>query len=171
MSEKWRGIRDFENIYLISSLGRVKSLKFGKERILKKIIRNDGYLGVGLYKNGKIKMMAIHRLVLESFVGMRSPKFEACHCNGKRNDNRLENLRWDSRSGNQQDRKKHNTVAPRRGELNGNSQLTEKDVLFIKKTFLRVSYNKSNIYELADKFNVSRIAISHIINNRTWRHI
>lgn len=54
--------------YQVSNLGRVKSLKFGKERILKEVKDGFGYLMVFLCKDGKQKMFKVHRLVAESFI-------------------------------------------------------------------------------------------------------
>ena len=42
--------------------------------------------------------------VLEAFVGPCPPGLEACHGNDVADDNRLENLRWDTRTENQLDR-------------------------------------------------------------------
>ena len=58
--EVWKPIKDYEGLYEISNLGRVKSLNYkrtGKEKILKNTVCNDGYLKVGLTKNGKIKYL------------------------------------------------------------------------------------------------------------------
>ena len=49
----------------------------------------------------------IHRLVLEAFVGPCPEGMETCHNNGVRTDNRLENLRWDTSSANNDDIVKH----------------------------------------------------------------
>ena len=52
--EVWRDIIGYEGLYMVSSLGRVKSFHGGKERILKQTI-NKGYLRVGLSKGKKEK--------------------------------------------------------------------------------------------------------------------
>ena len=64
MEEIWETIKGFEK-YKVSTFGRVKSLKFGKEKILKESINAHGYLSVGL--NGKTKK--IHQLVAIAFLG------------------------------------------------------------------------------------------------------
>ena len=90
--EIWRPIKGFEN-YMVSNLGRVKSLYHGKEKILKPI-NNSGYLMVNLYKNGKRKKYLIHRLVAIAFIPNTDNKTEVDHINTIRTDNRVENLRW-----------------------------------------------------------------------------
>ena len=95
--EVWKPIKDYEGLYEISNLGRVKSLNYkrtGKEKILKNTVCNDGYLKVGLTKNGKDKVFRIHRLVAEAFIPNPENKPYVDHINTIREDNRVENLRW-----------------------------------------------------------------------------
>lgn len=67
--EEFRDIKGYEGSYQISSLGRVKSLKYNKERFL--AIANDsyGYEIVTLSKEGKHKTFTIHRLLAVAFLG------------------------------------------------------------------------------------------------------
>ena len=95
--EIWKPIKDYEGLYEVSNLGRVKSLNYRgtrKERILKNTERSNGYLAIGLIKNGKTKMFRVHRLVAEAFIP--NPENKPCvdHINTIRDDNRVENLRW-----------------------------------------------------------------------------
>lgn len=66
MEEIWKDIKDYEGLYQISSLGRVKS--FYKNKILKPRVKENNYLIVSLYKEGKDKKFYIHRLVAEAFI-------------------------------------------------------------------------------------------------------
>ena len=68
MKEIWRDIEGFGTCYQVSNLGRVKSLKYGKERIMKAMKDEDGYLRVTLYKDGKKKKYGVHRLVATAFI-------------------------------------------------------------------------------------------------------
>ena len=95
--EVWKPIKDYEGLYEVSNLGRVKSLNYnrtGKEKILKNIECSNGYLMVFLTKFGKQKNYLIHRLVAGAFIP--NPEGKPCidHINTIRNDNRVENLRW-----------------------------------------------------------------------------
>lgn len=71
MREIWKKIvydgETYED-YQVSNLGRVKSLKFGKEKILRLIESTGGYLIVNLCKNGKMKRFKVHRLVASTFI-------------------------------------------------------------------------------------------------------
>lgn len=127
MIEKWRDIEGFDGVYQISSMGRVRSLKFGKERILK-LNNSNGYLYVFLRKNGKPKNLTIHRLVATYFIPNPENKPEVNHKNCKRDDNRVENLEWCTRKENCN---KPLTLKNRSGENHPKPTLGKKGVLAI----------------------------------------
>ncbi len=98
MEEIWKDIPGFLD-YQVSNLGRVKSFKGKKERILTPSYTIYGYLQVGLTQCGRQNLKYVHRLVLWAFEG--HPKGRQCdHINRVRDDNRLENLRWVTRKEN-----------------------------------------------------------------------
>jgi hypothetical protein len=66
--EIWKDTPNYEGHYQVSSFGNIKSLKFGKERILKPIINSHGYYSVKLSKTGKPKMFQVHVLVAMAFL-------------------------------------------------------------------------------------------------------
>lgn len=55
---------------------------------------------MALYTNGERVECLVHRLVLLVFVGPCPDGMEACHGNDVPHDNRVENLRWDTRAAN-----------------------------------------------------------------------
>lgn len=65
--EIWKNIPGYENHYQVSNLGRVKSIKFNKERILKYSKDRGGYFQVVFSKNGQEKAFKIHKLVSIAF--------------------------------------------------------------------------------------------------------
>lgn len=89
--EKWKDVPDYEGLYQVSDLGRVKSLVYGKERILKQGINAYGYPFVILCKHGKTKNFTIHRLVYEAFNGKTDLQVDHI-IEGNKLDNRLSNL-------------------------------------------------------------------------------
>lgn len=94
INEIWKDIEGYEGIYMISSKGRVKSLKFGKEKILKNLKNTCGYLFVSLCKNGKFKNYLIHRLVASAFIDNPNNLSQINHKDEDKTNNRIDNLEW-----------------------------------------------------------------------------
>lgn len=93
MEEIWKDIEGYEN-YQVSNYGRVKSLKFGKERIKNPKKINGGYFQIGLNKNGKTKGHLIHRLVAEAFIPNPDNLPIINHKDEDKTNNHVENLEW-----------------------------------------------------------------------------
>ena len=91
--EVWKTIDGYEE-YQVSDKGRVKSLKFGKERILKPRRDTCGYLSVSLSKNGEIKQYMVHRLVAKVFIQNPNNLPEVNHLDENKENNSVENLEW-----------------------------------------------------------------------------
>ena len=94
MEEIWCPIKGFEGLYEVSDKGRVRSLKFGKERILKSVRMQKGYLTVGLYKNGDEKRCYVHRLVAKTFIPNPQNLPEVNHKDENKENNSVKNLEW-----------------------------------------------------------------------------
>lgn len=91
--EIWKPVVGYEGHYQVSNCGRVKSIKFGKEIIMKQNIRR-GYYYVNLYKNGILKTYQVHRLVAEAFLD--NPDNLPCvnHKDENKLNNNVDNLEW-----------------------------------------------------------------------------
>ena len=103
--EIWKDIKDYEEMYQISDLGRVKSLAriikhqnrhYRKDKILKTSIDNHGYLQVTLCKNGKVKRFHVHRLVAQAFIPNPENKPQVNHIDGNKLNNNINNLEWNT---------------------------------------------------------------------------
>ena len=95
--EEFRDVVGYEGLYQVSNLGNVKSLKFGKGRVLKELqtgLKKNIYLAVALSKDGKGKQYKIHQLVAMAFLNHTPCGNELVvdHINDDKLDNRLENL-------------------------------------------------------------------------------
>jgi len=115
--EHWVPVPGYENSYEVSDLGRIRSIgrwatsgprRFLAGRLLSPNIKSR-YVSVNLYRDGMPRTAAVHRLVLAAFVGPCPEGQEGCHNDGNPMNNRLTNLRWDTRSGNMLDKVKHGT--------------------------------------------------------------
>lgn len=62
-NEIWKPVEGSNEKYLVSSLGRVKSLKSGKPRILKTFVNNKGYERVALSIDGEVRYYLVSRFV------------------------------------------------------------------------------------------------------------
>lgn len=111
--EAWLPVVGWEGLYEVSDQGRVRSLPrtvaFGNRtrvapsRILKPGRDLHGVLYVHLANGERRKVLRVHKLVLEAFVGPCPEGMEGCHYDDDNENNRLFNLRWDTRSANQYD--------------------------------------------------------------------
>lgn len=149
--------------YAVTSGGRVWSRRRKKWLIAN--FNGTGYqyvklLGVNYY---------IHRLVLETYVGLCPEGMECRHLNSNRVDNRLSNLKWGTRSENHQDAVKCKThTGLLRGEQKANSKLKERDVRMIIYMYkIGLFYQK----EISEIYRVTRETIKDIITKRNWKHV
>lgn len=102
--EIWKDIEGYENIYQVSSMGRIRSfdrwvkrryntLQLKKGKILKPCL--DKYERVCLVDvDGHRHNYTIHRLVAQAFIPNPDNKPHVDHINTIKTDNRVENLRW-----------------------------------------------------------------------------
>ena len=92
--EIWCPVKNYESLYEVSDQGRVKSLKFCKERIMKPSRDTCGYLLVNLWKNGEKKPYRIHRLVAQTFIPNPDNLPEVNHKDEDKINNKVSNLEW-----------------------------------------------------------------------------
>ena len=98
--EHWKSIAGYEGLYEVSDLGRVKSLWYGKEKILKPTKDTQGYLLVGLHKEGQKKMSFVHRLVAKAFIQNPNNLETVNHKDEVKTNNVASNLEWMSQKDN-----------------------------------------------------------------------
>lgn len=115
-AERWLPVPGHEGRYEVSDHGRVWSVKRiialrnGETRtvggrVLKGGRLKGGHRTVSLATtNGAEEFRYVHRLVLEAFVGSCPEGMECCHWDDDPGNNRLDNLRWGTRSENMLDR-------------------------------------------------------------------
>lgn len=82
----------YEGLYAITSCGKVWSYKSNK--FLKPGVSQDGYLRVGLSKNGKLKTIEIHKLVAQAYIPNPENKPQVNHKDEDKTHNYVGNLEW-----------------------------------------------------------------------------
>ena len=104
--EEWRSVNNYDGLYLVSNMGRIKTIGhyvlrnnnktpiLVKERILKPMVMNNGYCCVKLTKNKQAKTYLVHRLVAEAFIP--NPNNYPCvnHKSEVKTENFVDNLEW-----------------------------------------------------------------------------
>lgn len=157
--ENWKNVVDFEGIYEVSDFGNIRSTK---TKQLKKItVDTYGRPYLGLWKNNKQKIVRPHKLVLEAFVGKAPKGMECCHNDGNQQNNKLDNLRWDTAKNNHADKLKHGTSNT--GERCNWAKLTKAQVIAIRA-------DTRTQKEIAAEYGVQQSQISRIKNGIRWIH-
>jgi hypothetical protein len=160
--------------YSVGSNGSVWSRwdtrhRLGPWRMLKGTAHRQGYRCFRLQCEGKYRMWFGHRLVAFAFLGEPAEGQEVCHNNGNPEDNRVGNLRWDSRSENAKDGIRHGTVVVPMivGSRHKKSKLAESDIPEIR----RRRDAGQTFRGIASDFGVCDSTIIRIVKGRKWRHV
>lgn len=108
MIEIWKTIPGYEGLYMVSNLGRVKSMEFyrSKRGILSQGNDKLGYKRVVLYKNDSEKTLLVHRIVASAFFGLKNDE-KIDHIDGNPENNTIKNLRVCSQAENIRNSKSH----------------------------------------------------------------
>lgn len=178
-AEIWKAI-PFAPQYQVSSIGNLKSIKRTsitikdgievsrvlKERPIAERVNNCGYTRVTLYIKGALKSYSMHRLVASLFIPNPDNKRTVNHINGNKRDNRVENLEWNTHQENVIHSYRTGLKTPTKGSQ-FKRKLNDDQVRQIK----TYKWSGKTKKEIAAMFNVHRVTIHDIYNERTWRHI
>jgi len=165
--ENWKDVISYESLYQVSDMGRVRSFGGTRPGLLKGDIGYNGYQRVTLWQNGKPEKFSVHKLVMIMFVGVAPDGYEINHKNGKRADNRLENLEYVTHSQNLKYSYDVLGIPRMRGTKNGHAVLTDEKVRQIR-ILARTGYTHAKIAEI---FGICRTAVTLINQKKRWKHI
>ena len=157
--EVWKWVRGYENLYLVSSEGRVMN-RFGK--LLRPHKGARRYFGVVLYKDKKPKSHLVHRLVAQAFHTNEDKLPQVNHKDGDPDNNFAANLEWVSAK----DNTLHRCRVLRRGVGSSTkaSKISEQDVFEIRR-LLNLGLQQKSVAEIC---HVSRDIVHYIKQGRTW---
>jgi hypothetical protein len=153
--------------YVVGSNGEIYSACFYKKNLglirrkyLFKISPaiSSKYLVIVICQNKKRVTKKVHSMVAETFLGPKPKGKECAHGNGKHTDNRVENLRWATRTENLIDRLKHKT--------NPLVKLTYEDSDDIRLK----ARNGVRVELIAREYGVCKATIYNIISNLCWKN-
>ena len=172
MKEIWKDIEGYEKLYQVSNLGNVKSLNYrhtGKEKLLKTAKDKDGYLRVGLYKDGKTKNCSVHRLVAFAFIPNPDNLPQVNHIDENKQNNISSNLEFCDAKYNIN----YGTHNKRQSESRTNYPKFSKQVLCVETGIIYPSLS-----QVEREFNFSKASISkcclgkqQTCGNFHWRYI
>lgn len=170
--EIWKPIKNYEGLYEISNLGKVRSLPrlkhFGeriyttKTRILRSSDNGYGYKIVTLCKNNKHKKAYVHHLVAQTFIPNHNKLPEINHIDGIKENNAVDNLEWITRA----DNIKHAiaTGLSPSGSKSKRAKLSKKQARIIKKQFISGVPTR----RIANEFKVGINAVINIATGKTF---
>jgi hypothetical protein len=149
MEEVWKDIQNYEGLYQISNLGRIKSIK--RNIYLKQRLTKD-YYRINLYNNNVVKSYFVHRLIGFAFIPNPNNLLEIDHIDRNKKNNNLSNLRWVTRSDNAINTTRCINTSGQRNII----QTFDND-----KTFYRVIIKRNNIKITDKRFEILEEAIEY----------
>lgn len=173
---EWRPCVGFGQ-YEVSEYGDVRHIEAARTRAkgyrLRGSIDADGYLRYSLRDvEGGTHNIAAHRLVALAFIGPPpSELHEVAHNTGSRVASHYRQLRWALRQQNHSDIQEHGTSV--KGSGNGNSKVTEADVLDIRREYRAIKFDRGgrSVSDLVERYGVSHATIVKIAQGKSWQHV
>jgi hypothetical protein len=173
--EEWRPVVDWEGLYEVSDLGRVRTVPHldrmgrlvpGRIRKLNLAGPPPGRLHLSL-KRDRVEVGAYaHQLVMQAFVGPRPDGMEVRHGPGGPHDNRLVNLCYGTKTDNNgPDKLRDGTL--RYGESHYRSRVSADNVADIRRR--RAAGEPCRV--LAAEYGVDEGTISVIATGGTWARV
>lgn len=173
MDEIWVSVYGHENRFMVSNMGRLKSIngKYKKKYIdgfiTEGTIDTLGYRVVTLRNSERktTKMVRLHTLVAKYFCKKKEgvDVLWVNHIDGNKLNNHYSNLEWITPKENCEHAVKKG-LFNLKGEKHPNSKLKEADILTIRELYKSGMIHK----DIAHAFGVSRRQIGDIINGKNW---
>lgn len=179
--EIWKAIEGLVGVAEVSNLGRVRTLdrttikkaanQFTsgedlevptKGQLCTLQTKRNGYTQVAIRVPGKRYWKLVHRLVAIAFLERVEGRNEVNHKNGKKWDNRVDNVEWSTSSENQNHAVRTGLTANE--EEHYKAKLTKAQVLVIID-------EQGKHRDLAEKYGVSHSTIGLIKRRKVWKYV
>jgi hypothetical protein len=128
-------------------------------------LNKSGKLYAALYRDNKQYNIAVHKLVIGTFIGPCPPGKECCHFDDDGTNNRLRNLRYDTHAGNLEDRDRNGRTAI--GSRHARAKHVESEIAKAKGMMLR----GMSVAEVSALTGIPPGRLYPIKHNRTWTHV
>ena len=153
-----------ENKIKITENGKVFNIKNDNKEIGRSI--NHGYYSINYYNNNKPKRIYVHRLIYLYFYGEIDLNLRVNHKDGDKLNNHKDNLELATPSENTKHAHDNNLINKKSltGVLSPSAKFNNKQIQEIK----NLKENGIKTIEIAKIFNVNRITISKILNNKSY---
>ncbi|MGG5964892.1 NUMOD4 motif-containing HNH endonuclease [Salmonella enterica] len=161
-TEEWKKVPGLEDIFLISSLGRIYSKRTSK--VIKPTELKSGYLALCTKIGGRSGIAVskrVHRLVAEAFMQVNSEGLEVNHKDGDKKNNSVDNLEWVTSSENMIHAYQTGLRTAKSGASHSSARFTIEEVEMIRKSDLSNS-------DLAAVFSVNRSTIYRCRNGMSY---
>lgn len=162
---EWKLIPGTDN-YFATKGGLIKSLMYGRHKLLTQWKDAKLYPRVKIVMNGKSTSMAVHRLVALTYLPNPENKPQVNHKNGIKSDNHVDNLEWNTCAENVKHAWLNGLSKSTSGENHPTSKLNDNKVYAIR---IMYSLNKATLKELSEIFKVNKSTIHAIVQNRNWK--
>lgn len=171
-SERWRPVLNFEGLYEVSNMGRVRSVsrwvnigngkRLSEGRILAQSLK-CGYPTVCLCNKGIELHRNVHRVLAEAFIAGTGEVVR--HLDGDKLNCVESNLAWGSYLDNEADKRSHGRGVF--GERHTQAKLTDKKVKEIREMHSRGITQIA----IAKSIGIGRGAVGSVVRGETWRHV
>jgi len=138
MEEIWKDCVDWEGRYIVSNTGKVKSLLDSHLNVLleprEKLLHlgKHGYVHTSFYKNKRMKLMKIHRLVAQAFIPNPNNYATVNHKDCDKTNNHVSNLEWCTTAENNKHAHENGRFTYKFGEESSYVKWTNQEVIDIK---------------------------------------
>ena len=164
MIEEFKDIKNYEDVYQITSYGRIYNKILKKFRKLH--ISKDGYSYIDLWDKGSFCTFRVHRLVAEAFCyGQTEEKNLVNHKDLNKLNNYYKNLEWCTQQENV-DHAKENGVW-KINQFSPSAILTNEEAKEIIELLMDTNIKMKDI---ANHYGVVRGAIFNIYSKLTWKN-
>ena len=172
--EEWKRLRfsvsDISLHYEISNYGRIKSFQHKPTGTILQGSSIQGYRTLNIRTPQKAINQYVHKLVATYFIPNKNPLANfVAHVDFDKGNNRVENLRWMTRTELTAHNKKNPFILYRiKPSRTKNYKLTESKVMIIKQL---IKSDKSRHKMIAKQFGITHTQLNRIKSGVNWKHV